>query len=379
MKIVFVSNYFNHHQAPLCRALDSLTEEFHFIATSEMREERRTLGYGMENIPHYVRYAHRGKAERRECLELIRLADVVIAGSAPEVMFRERIRAGKLIFRYSERLQKRNIAPLKYLIQRIRLQLRNPGNRQIYLLCAGAYTASDYEKIGLFRTRAYRWGYYPEAELGNDCQKREVGSILWVGRLIDWKHPEQALNVAKRLKATGHIFTLDLIGAGPMEQQLREYITREGLSDCVRFLGAMNPKCVRRHMERTEIFLFTSDKQEGWGAVLNEAMSSGCAVVASHAIGAVPYLIENEKNGLVYRSCDEDMLFQKTVYLLNNPQQREAFGRRAFETIASEWNAAIAAARLCELATRILAGEKAPALYESGPCSKAPVMNDDWM
>ena len=377
MKIVFVSNYYNHHQAPLCRELNRLAEEFRFVATSEMRAERRALGYGMDTIPDFVRYAHRGEAERQECLELIRSADVVIAGSAPESLFRDRIRAGKLIFRYSERLLKRDLSPLKLLLMRVRLQLRNPNNKPIFLLCAGAYAASDFAQFGLFRNKAYRWGYFPEADAEENPEHREPGSILWAGRLIDWKHPEQALDTAKRLKESGRKFTLRIIGNGVLETQLQQMIQDADLSDCVQLLGALKPREVRRWMNRSEIFLFNSDKQEGWGAVLNEAMSSGCAVVASHAIGAVPYLLKDGKNGLIYRSGNKEMLYEKTAYLLDNPGQREALGGHARETIVSHWNAEIAASRLCELAGRILAGEKNPVPYKSGPCSLAPVLSDD--
>ena len=34
-------------------------------------------------------------------------------------------------------------------------------------------------------------------------------------------------------------------------------------------------------MEKADIFLFTSDRREGWGAVANEAMNSACALVVS--------------------------------------------------------------------------------------------------
>ena len=46
--------------------------------------------------------------------------------------------------------------------------------------------------------------------------------------------------------------------------------------------------------------------QEGWGAVLNEAMNSGCACIASHAIGSAGFLIEHGENGFVYRDGDMD-------------------------------------------------------------------------
>ena len=55
-------------------------------------------------------------------------------------------------------------------------------------------------------------------------------------------------------------------------------------------------------MEQADVFLFTSNYLEGWGAVLNEAMNSACAVVAGHGIGAVPFLLKHGKNGLVYKT-----------------------------------------------------------------------------
>ena len=48
-------------------------------------------------------------------------------------------------------------------------------------------------------------------------------------------------------------------------------------------------------MEESEIYLVTSDRKEGWGAVVNEAMNSGCAVVADHMIGAAPWMIRQRR------------------------------------------------------------------------------------
>lgn len=50
-----------------------------------------------------------------------------------------------------------------------------------------------------------------------------------------------------------------------MKQQLQQMIREMDLSDCVKMLGAMSPAQVREHMERADIFLFTSDRNEGWG------------------------------------------------------------------------------------------------------------------
>ena len=124
--------------------------------------------------------------------------------------------------------------------------------------------------------------------------------------------------------------------------------------------------------------MFTSDRQEGWGAVLNESMNSGCAVVASHAIGAVPYLMKHNSNGLIYKSGDIDALYQNVKYLLDHPEEQRRLGEAAYRTITEEWNAEIAAERFVNLAQHILDGDKYPDLYESGPCSKAEIIKDDW-
>ena len=57
MKLIFVSNYFNHHQLPFCDALYELLEgDFCFLQTQPMEEERVKMGWQAEERP-YVRYA----------------------------------------------------------------------------------------------------------------------------------------------------------------------------------------------------------------------------------------------------------------------------------------------------------------------------------
>ena len=134
---------------------------------------------------------------------------------------------------------------------------------------------------------------------------------MWAGRVIDWKHPEAAIETAKRLKADGQDFELLIIGNGAEEEKIKKAIIENRLQNEVKMLGAMSPDMVREYMEKAQVFLFTSDRQEGWGAVLNEAMNSGCAVVASSMIGAVPYLIDNGNDGLIFKDQDWDDCIKK--------------------------------------------------------------------
>lgn len=146
----------------------------------------------------------------------------------------------------------------------------------------------------------------------------------------------------------------------------------------------MKPEQVREHMERADIFLFTSDHREGWGAVLNEAMNSGCAVAANEAAGASPYLINDGENGYLYPNGNVAYLKECVRKLLEDPALRRRMGSRAYETIHDVWNPQRAAVGLLSLCRQIIErtadGGQAPDVRElmlpaEGPCSPAPLIH----
>ena len=378
MEAVFLSNFYNHHQMPLSRSFyQMLGDHYLFVETTPMDAERRQMGYQEFEEPFVCQFGDCPKA----CMDRISQADVVIFGSAPEKLIRERLKKGKLVFQYSERIYK--IPPKWYeMPARAAKYYLNRGRFQnCYLLCASAFVSQDYNRTKTYPNRMYRWGYFPETKhyrLEELFAGKNRHKILWVGRFLDWKHPDDALLVAERLKKEGYVFQMEFAGTGVMESRLRDMTASMGLDDCVSFLGPVPSNQVRHLMEQVGIFLFTSDRYEGWGAVLNESMNSGCAVVASHAIGAVPYLMKHNENGLIYKSGDVDGIYQNVKNLLDNPGEQERLGSAAYETITGLWNAEVAAQRLITLSEHLLAGEKYPDLYEDGPCSRAEIIKDDW-
>lgn len=374
MNLIFLSNYYNHHQEPLCRALAAQPGvRFRFLAYGEISPERRKMWGEMREPPDFVRVP-RTQEERACAAREILQADAILVGSAPQSLLDDRLRAGRLILRYQERPLKNGTEPMKFLPRMLKWRRWNPPGKPVYLLCASAYAAGDYAKMGLFRGKAYKWGYFPQT-LSYDREsllsQKEPGSILWAGRFLDWKHPDDAIRLAARLRDAGHAFTLRMAGSGPLEPKLHQLIAQNGLDAQVRLLGSLSPEQVRREMERSAIFLFTSDRHEGWGAVLNEAMNSGCAVVASDAAGSTPYLVNDGVNGCVYPSGNGDELYGNAARLLAHPSERERMGKNAYETVTDTWNAQAAAGRLCELIWAILAGDLSPEPYLEGPCSHA--------
>lgn len=376
MKVVFVSNYYNHHQSAISEEFFKQTNgQYRFIQTEPMEEERRNMGWGQKGLPSFVIESYKDKETYKQCVDLINSADVVIAGSAPEKIIRKRIRSGKLIFRYSERIYKNKKKLLQLPLRYIKYHFDNYPYKNVYMLCASAYAARDYAITGMFKGKTFKWGYFPAVKKYDDIVKliddKTPASILWVARLIELKHPDASIRLAKRLKQAGYKFKLSLIGNGELENKIRDMIKAEKLEDCVQMLGSMKPEEVRRYMEQSEIFLFTSDFNEGWGAVLNESMNSACAVVASHAIGSVPFLINDGENGFIYKNGDEDDLFNKVKFLLDNAEKRKRMSLEAYKTMTETWNARTAVERAIDFANCLLTCsffEKKP-IVTNGPCS----------
>ncbi len=385
MTIAFVSNYYNHHQKELARELYEQTDgNYTFISTSKIGEERLKLGWGEKDTPEYVKYTYTSKESLAECQKIIDEADVVLYGSAPYSLIKNRLKKGKLTFKYSERVYKKGV-PYHKLPWHFAINFsKYIRYKSLYLLAASAYTAADYAKTFTFLNRVYKWGYFTELKKYENIdaliENKKCNSLLWCSRFINWKHPELPVKLAKKLRDDGYDFHLNMIGNGEMFDSIQNMIDENNLSDYVSLLGAMKPEEVRAHMEESEIFLFTSDKGEGWGAVLNECMNSTCVPVASHAIGSVPFLIDHMKNGLVYEDGNIDDLYKKVVALLDDKAFRAKLSKEAYSTMANEWNAKNAAKKLIGLSEILFKNiDKASFPYTDGVCSKASVLRDKYM
>ena len=382
MKIVFISNCLTHHQKPFSEAMDVMTgHNFYFIETKPMRQERKDMGWELEEIPSYVINNYEDNGNEEHCKELIDEADVVIIGSAPYERIENRLKHNKLTFVYSERLYKKGDKFYKFPKRLVSMFLKYGRYRNLYLLCASAYASADYARTLTFKNKAFKWGYFPETKhydnIDNVIEVKKEKSILWVARFIDWKHPEIPVMLAQRLKKDGYTFKLNMVGNGVMLNEIRQLVKECGLSDVIDVAGAVKPDKVREFMDESEIFLFTSDFNEGWGAVLNEAMNSGCACVASHAIGAAPFLIDDGENGIMYENGNLDDLYEKVKYLLDNDAERKKMSKKAYQTITEHWSADMAAERLINFCERILSGEDNK-VFSSGLCSKVKELKNNW-
>lgn len=381
MKLVFVTNLVHHHQTPVADEFyKKLGDDYKYITTEPMPEWLIRGGYDPTiNKPYIVR-AYESVEMQEYALKLSNEADVVIIGSAPEFYVKNRIKKGKITFRYSERWFKNRkwyMSGPKAWIHYLKCHIIH-WNKPLFMLAASAYTCRDVNAIGAYFGKVFKWGYFTRVDEFplEACKKLDASSeestphIMWCARFLRLKHPELPVMLAKRLKDKGYNFHIDMYGSGEELNATMQLAQNLAVDDKVSFCGNLPNEEILEQMRQHEIFLFTSDRNEGWGAVLNESMSNGCAVVASNLIGSVPFLIQDGKNGMIFMSEDLDSLEKKVLYLLNNPSKRIEIAKNAIFSMRNIWSPKNAAKNFFELVEAIKTKNR-ELIPEDGPCSRA--------
>ena len=373
MKIAYLTNMAAYHQVEFARAMATELSEsdFRLVFHRPIRPGRAEMGWKDDYPDAFIIRYYQSEAERHEAEEWIRDADVVIQGRFPVRYVKERIRQGKLTFAHQERLWKKPSSGAQ-LVSRIPHLYRNyysVRQANYHFLSIGPYAAQDLNALGIFRGRSWRFGY----SIGcPDYRPREDhGSIrlLWCARLLEVKQPLRALDILEGLRARRVDAHLTMVGDGLLRQQVEQATRKRNLLESVTMTGWQSVPDIARHMQSSDLFLMTSHRGEGWGLVVNEAMSHGCGVMANDQSGAAAWLVESGRTGILYRDGELNEALDRLAQL--DRKDILSFGRASHESMRDCWSARIAAQRFIRLSRHLLEGEvrKARQLYDSGPCS----------
>lgn len=374
MTISFFTNRLNSHQAPIADELFGMIgNSLKYVETCAPNDQSKKGSNEDYSTRAYLVKAWKDENMRNEAMLLAIESDVAVFGaeSLAYEIFRIR-KTDKLSFDLSERWLKRGVigfcSPrlLKSQWYYHTLFYKKP----LFKLCASAYAANDLYLMRSFIDKCYKWGYFTkQIESPKEVFHSDVPRILWCSRFLKLKHPELAIKLAERLKKKKKDFVLDMIGTGPILEEMQKQAKDLDLDDMVHFMGFMPNDQVLEEMKGHDIFLFTSDRNEGWGAVANEAMGCGCALVASDAIGSSPYLIRQHQTGCMFRSGDLDSLEKEVLWLMEHPEEKQMIQVHACQYISEVWSPHHAAESLLQLIDDFKQN-KVCSITE-GPCSKA--------
>ncbi len=106
----------------------------------------------------------------------------------------------------------------------------------------------------------------------------DPGRLLFIGRLVEQKGIWDIIELGRRLKAVGLDLQIDVVGDGPLREQVTETVEKEQLTN-VLILGFVDEETKWRLLSTSRLFLAPS-REEGWGIAVGEALLAGLPVVA---------------------------------------------------------------------------------------------------
>lgn len=394
MKIVFYSLVYNHHQSLVAGELYRKPDiDYTFVELRNLTGEAKKGRTVETNSCPYILQAWVSQEMADKAMELAITADVCVFGGIESLPYiKARLKRNLLTFEMSERWLKRgwlNVLSPNIFRNLLAYYIYGWGNKPYYKLCCSGFTAEDQLRLGTFKNKCYKWGYFTEVEtdveISQGISTSGVTPLMWCSRFLMLKHPELPIIMANRLKHKGYKFILNMYGCGEKLEVSKRLVHELNVADVVSFVGNKPNGELMKDMKKHAIFLFTSDRNEGWGAVANESMSNGCVLVTSDAIGSTPYLVEDGVTGVVFRSskigygfkgdkCIVDMeavnsLIEKVEWLLNHPKERYEIAYRGYKSMCRVWSPQNAASNLLDLIDSLRKNKNCR--INKGPCSPA--------
>jgi glycosyltransferase involved in cell wall biosynthesis len=158
-----------------------------------------------------------------------------------------------------------------------------------------------------------------------------VPRIISVGRLVAFKGFENLIDACGELARRGLDFNCEIIGDGPLRDDLQAKIDMLKLPPRVKLLGSLSQGAVIEKLRVADIFALASvtDRQgasDVFPTVIIEAMAAARPVVSTRLAG-IPELVSHGETGLLVAPGDTSALAQALEKLIRNPGLRSRYGR----------------------------------------------------
>jgi phosphatidylinositol alpha-1,6-mannosyltransferase len=166
--------------------------------------------------------------------------------------------------------------------------------------------------------------------------------VVCVSRLVPRKGQDTLILAMPRILASQPEAVLLIVGGGPYEKDLRRLARETGVTDSVRFTGAVPWSELPAHYGAGDVFAMPCRTRrggldvEGLGIVYLEASATGLPVVAGDSGGAPDAVLDGE-TGWVVRGGSPEEAADRIVVLLGDPELRQNMGERGRQWVEERW------------------------------------------
>ncbi|MCC9166588.1 glycosyltransferase family 4 protein [Pontibacter harenae] len=169
-------------------------------------------------------------------------------------------------------------------------------------------------------------------------KKKADPSVIFLGRLTNKKNPLALLHAFAIVKEQIPNAKLNIIGEGPLKQEVEKRIVKLGLSSAVNLLGELDQKQAHKILRSHWVYaqhsvIAINGDQEGYPNSPAEASAFELPVVATIHNGFPEYIIEG-RTGYLVQEFDYESMGNRIVTLLKNPDLAERMGKEGRKSIS---------------------------------------------
>lgn len=223
--------------------------------------------------------------------------------------------------------------------------LREKLHRCAFSSCISAYNRSFLERQGasLEKLPIVRCGIeLDQFPFRDSSASSDTPHLLFVGRLVEKKGAHVLLEAVARAKSLGTDFVADIVGSGPLSEQLMARAVELGLESRVVFHGSQTQERVRELLRGASLFVLpcvvaASGDRDGIPVALMEAMACGVPCISTPVSG-IPELIEHGTSGVLVDEGDPEALAAAIGALLSEPERARRLASAARQRIEEEFS-----------------------------------------
>ena len=304
MKIVFWQNVLSMHQEALLVALSEKVEVC-LVYEEDLYESRKSMGW---TIPEF------------DGVKLVSINDMqndsndLLQNLDHDYHIFSGISVYPKISKYFSIFYKKNPSRLVCFLER-------PGGvdsriKNYFRLFKYKYFALKFRKLkylltpggeeyllraGFKKEKVIPFGYFgPEAAVNavENLKNNNIIEFVYVGSLSKRKNVGLVFQALKTYKNTE--WHMSVVGDGEECESLMQLVESLNLSKQITFLGNKSNNEVQQILFESD-YLFLPSLHDGWGYVVNEALSKGCSVICSDACGASS-IVKDCKGSYVFSS-----------------------------------------------------------------------------
>ena len=166
-----------------------------------------------------------------------------------------------------------------------------------------------------------------------NLETKNENYALYSGRLSKEKGIINLVEAFKKLLEDKEIKNIDSIklyiaGDGPCKEEIEKYINGNNLKEKIILLGYLKQDDLKEYTRNASFTVVPSIWYENCPYSILETQAIGKAIIGAN-IGGIPELVQNEKNGFIYKYDDVDDLKAKMKKLFNDEELANEFGVNA--------------------------------------------------